>query len=65
MIVYESDIWPLDLNSDFILKDCLLGVKLAKNADSDKCIYSGYGIWFNLRSEFSLAAGSVVKMSFF
>ena len=33
--------------------------KLAKNADPDKYVYSGYGIRFDLRSEFSLHDGSV------
>ena len=33
-IVYT---WSRDLDSDFILKDCIFGgVKFAKNADSDK-----------------------------
>ena len=53
-------------NSDFTLKDCLFGsVKLPKNADRDKEVYSDYGIRFDLRSEFSLTDGSVVKMSLF
>ena len=51
-----------DLNSDFALKDCLFGgVKLAKNTDLDKYIYSGYGIGFTLCSEFSLPDGSIGK----
>ena len=61
-IVYELDTWSQDLNSDFPLKDCLLwSVKLAKNADPDKYVYSGYGIGFNLRSEFSLPDDSTGK----
>ena len=36
-------------------------VKLAKNADSDKCVYNSYGIGFDSRSEFSLPDGSVGK----
>ena len=36
------------MNSDSTLMDYLFGsVKLAKNADLDKYIYSGYGIGFN------------------
>ena len=35
------------------------GIKLAKNADPDKYVYSGYGIGFDLRSEFSLLDGKV------
>ena len=37
------------------------GVKLAKNADMDKYVYSGYGMKFNSRSEFSLLDGTVGK----
>ena len=41
-IVYELNRWSGDLNTDFTLKDCLFGsVKLTKNADPDKCKYSG------------------------
>ena len=41
------------MNSDFPLKDCLFGgVKLAKNADPDKYVYSGYGIGFDSCSFF-------------
>ena len=44
-----------DLNSNFTLKDCLLGgAKSAKNADPDKFVYGGYGIGFDSRSLFSL-----------
>ena len=61
-IVYELDTWSRDLNSDFTLKDCLFGgVKLAKNTDPDKYVYSGYGIGFALRSKFSLRNSSVGK----
>ena len=50
------------MNSDFTLKNCLLGgVKLAKNADPYKYIYSGYVIGFNSSSGFSLTNGSVGK----
>ena len=37
------------------------GAKLAKNADPDKYVYTGYGIGFDLRSEFSLPGGSIGK----
>ena len=50
------------MNSDFTLKGCLFGgVKLAKNADPDKYVYIGYGIGFDLPSEFSLPDGSMGK----
>ena len=52
--------------SDFTLKDCLFGgVKLAKNADSDKEVYTGYDIGFDLCSEFPLIDGSMGKNVFF
>ena len=44
-----------ELNSDFNWNDCLLGgVKLAKNAEQDKYMYSGYGTEFNSPPLFSL-----------
>ena len=46
----------------FYLKDCLFGgVKLARNVDLDKYVYTGYSIGFNSRSEFSLPNSSVGK----
>ena len=36
-------------------------VKLAKNANPDKYVYTSYAIGFTLLSEFSLPVGSVVK----
>ena len=50
------------MNCDCIIDDCIFGgVKLAKYTDLDKYVYSGYGIEFNFRSEFSLPGGSVGK----
>ena len=47
--------WSRNLNSNFTLKDSLFGgVKLARNADPDKYVYTSYGIGFDSRSEFSL-----------
>ena len=34
-------------------------VKITKNADTDKYVYSGYGIGFNWHSEFLLSDGSI------
>ena len=49
-----------NLNTDFTLGNCLFGsVKLAKNSDLDKYKYSGYGIGFDSRSEFSLPDGTM------
>ena len=37
---------------------CLFGaVTLTKNADIDKCGYSGYGIGFDRKSRFSFSSG--------
>ena len=47
------------LNTDFTLGNCLLGaVKLTKNADPNKYRYSGYGIRFDARSQYSLPGGN-------
>ena len=49
-IVSELESWPWELDSDFTLKNCLFsGVKLAKNADLDKYLYSCHGIGFDMR----------------
>ena len=41
-------------NDDPTLKNCLFGaVTITKNADIDKCGYSGYGIGFDRKSSFS------------
>ena len=54
-IVYVLDTWSQDLNTDFILKDCLFGAfELTKNADPDKYSYSRHGIWFHSFSPISL-----------
>ena len=50
-ISYTLNQWPRDLNTDFALGNW--SVKLTKNADLDKYVYPGYGIGFELRSEFS------------
>ena len=47
VVVYKLDIWSWDLNSDFTINDCLLrGIKLGKDVDPDKFIYSDYGVGF-------------------
>ena len=61
-IVYELDLWPQDLNTDFNLGGCLFGgVKLTTNADPDKYSCSGYGIGLYMQIEYSLPDGSVGK----
>ena len=61
-IVYELDTWSRDLNTESTLKDCLFrAVKLTKNADTDRCKYSSYGIGFDWQSAFSLPHGRIEK----
>ena len=61
-IVYELDSWPRNFDTDFTVGGCLFGgVKVTKNADPDKYWYSGYGVGFNTRGEYSLPDGSVGK----
>ena len=45
----------------FYFKRLFRSVKLTKYADPDKCKYSGYGIGFDSRSEFSLPDGNLGK----
>ena len=45
--------YPCSSLKDYIFR----GVKLAKNADPDKYVDSGYGIVFDSRSEFSIPNG--------
>ena len=46
----------------FYFKRLLIwSVKLAKNADPDKYVYTGYDIGFDSRSEFSLPDRSIEK----
>ena len=57
--------WSRDSNTYFALNNCLFGsVELAKNAESDKCVSSGYSIGFYSHSEFSLTDGSVGKICY-
>ena len=59
-IVYELDTWSRNLNSDFTSKEFLFGgVKVSKNADPDKYVYTGYGIGFDSRSKFLFTDGSI------
>ena len=60
--IYELDTWSKGLSSKFTLKDWLFrGFVLAKNADSDRFVYIGYGLGFHLFTEFSLSDGRVGK----
>ena len=56
-IVYELGT-PASNIDDPTLKNCLFGaVALRKNADIEKCKYSGYGIGFDKRSRFPFPRG--------
>ena len=58
-IIYEVNLWPLNLDSKFAYLNSLFSaVKFTKNADLDKYSYSGYGIIFGTRGTFSLSEGS-------
>ena len=55
-IVHETT--PGTKTSNITLENCLFGaVKLTKNADVDKYKYSGYGIGFDSRGNFSHPSG--------
>ena len=57
-IYYILNPWLRNLNTDFTLKNCLFeSVELTKKADPGKYKYSGYGIGFYSRSEFSFTVG--------
>ena len=50
------------INTDFILGNSLFGsAKLTMNADLDRYKYSGYGVGFDLHTEFSLPEGSMER----
>ena len=51
-----------NLNTDFVLNNCLFGsLMLPKNYDPQKYNYSGYGIEFDSRSDFSFTDESMGK----
>ena len=58
-ISYKLDTWSRDLSTGFTLGNCLFGAtKLTKNVDPDKYGYRGYGIGFDVHSQFSLPGNS-------
>ena len=58
-ISYELGLQLKNLNTDFILGNCLFGsVKLTKNTDPDKFKFTAYGIGFDFRSGFLFTDGS-------
>ena len=64
-ISYMLSPWLRNLNTDFILKNCLFGsVELTKKADPHKYKYSSYDIGFGSLSEFLFTDGSMGKNVF-
>ena len=60
---YEINLWPLNLDSIFMLKNSLFGaVKLTKSANSDKYSYSGYRMGFDTFVFFSLSDSGIGKI---
>ena len=54
--------WLRNLNTSFILGNCFSrSVKLTKNADPDKYVYTGYSIGFDSHLAFPLRDGSMGK----
>ena len=57
-IIYEIHFWDQGYDDYPTLENYFFGVvKLVKNANIDKCKYSGYGIGFGGRGTFSVANG--------
>ena len=51
-IVYDLDAWPKILLRDFTLKNCLSGAtNIVKNSDTERYVYSVYGIAFDGKGE--------------
>ena len=61
-ISYKLNTWLRDLNIDFTLDNCLLGVvKLTKDTEQNKYGCSSYGIELDARSQFLWSEGSLSK----
>ena len=53
-IVYDLDAWPKIPLRNFTLKNCLFGAtNIVKNSDKEKYVYSGYGVAFDGKCEWS------------
>ena len=53
-IVYDLDAWPKIPLRNAALKNCLFGAtNIVKNSDKEKYVYSGYGIAFDGKGEWS------------
>ena len=54
-IVYDLGAWLKIPFRNFTLKNCLFGdTNIVKNTDKEKFVYSGYGIVFDGKGEWSL-----------
>ena len=61
-IIYEINLQNYVGSSDHALGNSLFGaVELVKNADIEKCRYSGYGIGFDMKGTFSFPIGGFGK----
>ena len=53
-IVCDIDAWPKIPLRNFTMKNCFLGAaSIVKNSDKEKYVYSGYGIAFDGKGEWS------------
>ena len=53
-IVHDLDSWPKIPLRNFTLENCLFGAtNIVKNSDKEKYVYSGYGIAFDGKGEWS------------
>ena len=52
--IYDLDAWPKVSLRNFTLKNCLFASSnIVKNSDKEKYVYSGYGIAFDRKVEWS------------
>ena len=53
-IAYDLGTWPRNPTNNFKFKNCLSGAtNVVKNSDTEKYVYSGYGITFNGRGSWN------------
>ena len=53
-IVYDLEAWPKIPLRNFTLKNCLFGAaNIVKNGNKEKYVYSGYGMAFDGKGEWS------------
>ena len=55
-IVYDLDSWTRNPTNNLKFKNCLFGAtNIVKNIDKEKYVYSGYGIAFDEKIEWSFS----------